>query len=173
VIERYRTWYEHERDCNAKMLEMIASVPADGRSDPQFGRAVGLAAHLAACRENWLDRMTTGGANQGDWWPKDVAPETLRARFEALDGAWTGYLNALDDEDLARDFEFPASDGSCYRWSIEGQIFQLVGHAVYHRGQIALLVDQLGGKTVDTDYLYWAFPRDPRYGKIQADGEAK
>ena len=30
-----------------------------------------------------------------------------------------------------------------------------------------LLVDQLGGETVDTDYLYWAIPRNERYGKIE------
>ena len=32
------------------------------------------------------------------------------------------------------------------------QIEQLAGHAAYHRGQIALLVDQLGGEVQDTDY---------------------
>jgi uncharacterized damage-inducible protein DinB len=38
---------------------------------------------------------------------------------------------------------------------IEVQIVQLIGHASYHRGQVALLVDQLGGETVDTDYADW------------------
>jgi len=55
---------------------------------------------------------------------------------------------------------------SQYRWSIEGQIVQLVGHAFYHRGQIAQIVDDLGGSTVDTDYLFWAYVKNPRYGKI-------
>ncbi len=38
------------------------------------------------------------------------------------------------------------------------QAVTLAGHASCHRGQIALLVDQLGGETVDTDYVYWAVP---------------
>ena len=54
-----------------------------------------------------------------------------------------------------RTFEFTELNGESFRLPIEVQIVQLVGHASYHRGQIALLVDQLGGETVDTDYADW------------------
>jgi uncharacterized damage-inducible protein DinB len=167
MIERYQDWYEQERDANAKMLDMIDSVPADRRSDPRFAQAVTLAAHLAACRENWLDRMAGSGDKQGDWWPEEAPIETLRPRFAAIEAWWMGYLSGLTEEELSRAFEFSGRDGNRYRWSVEGQIKQLVGHAFYHRGQIALLVDQLGGQTVDTDYLYWAMARDPHYGQIR------
>ncbi len=166
-IENYRLWYEHEKSCNAQMLEMIASVPEEARDDERFTRAVVLAAHLAACRENWLDRMIGDGANQADWWPKTPILEELPARYAVLEAKWTHYLARLDDDNLDVDFEFRGSKGLGYRWNIEGQIVQLVGHAFYHRGQIALLVDQLGGKTVDTDYLFWAFKQQPdRWRKL-------
>jgi uncharacterized damage-inducible protein DinB len=32
---------------------------------------------------------------------------------------------------------------------------QVFGHAWYHRGQIASLVAELGGKAVDTDFIFW------------------
>lgn len=163
-IVRYRTWYEQEKASNAKTLEMLASVPEAERSDPRFERALVLAAHLASCRENWLDRMVAGGMNQVDWWPEKLALEDLPARFAALEANWTAYLASLTDQDLDVDFEFPVTGGR-YRWNIEGQIMQLVGHAFYHRGQIALLVDELGGKTVDTDYLFWAFETCPERWK--------
>jgi uncharacterized damage-inducible protein DinB len=166
MIERYREWYEQERDSNTKMLAMIDSVSASRRNDPRFAQAVGLAAHLAACRENWLDRMISGGLRQVDWWPQNGTPEELRTRYAITSAAWKGYLDSLTTAELERDFEFTATDGSLYRWSVEGQIMQLIGHAFYHRGQIALLVEQLGGATVDTDYLYWAIPRNERYGRI-------
>ncbi len=51
LLERYRAWYEYEKDCNDKMLAMLESVPEANRSDPRFQRAVTLADHLAACRE--------------------------------------------------------------------------------------------------------------------------
>ena len=168
MIERYREWYEHEKDCDAKMIAMIESVPHDKRADERFARAVQLAHHLAACRENWLDRMANGSKDQTDWWPKGQSHEALSARFAKLEAQWTEYLATITDDDLERDFEFPDGDGVWYRWSIEGQIVQLVGHAFYHRGQIAMLDEMLGGETDDTDYLFWAFPRNERYGVIPA-----
>lgn len=165
-IENYRLWYEHEVASNAKMLKMISSVPEEARTDERFLQAVVLAAHLAACRENWLDRMTEGGQNQTSWWPKKPKLEELKARFSAIESRWTAYLASLKDEDLDVDFDFKLSANAGYRWNIEGQIVQLVGHAFYHRGQISLLVDQLGGKTVDTDFLFWAYKREPeRWGE--------
>ena len=160
-IEVYRRWYEQERVSNGQMLGMLESVPAEARSDPRFQRAVVLAAHLAACRENWLDRMVAGGTHQVEWWPESAEIAGLGPRYVALEERWSAYLDQLCDDQLDVDFEFSVSSDTRYRWNIEGQIMQLVGHAFYHRGQIALLVEQLGGETVDTDYLYWAFETQP------------
>ncbi|AIE83781.1 DinB family protein [Fimbriimonas ginsengisoli] len=170
-IENYRQWYEHEKWCNEKMLEMLGSVPEGVREDERFQRAVVLAAHLAACRENWLDRMIDGGVNQTDWWPEKAELADLRPRFDAIESRWTDYLANLSEPELDVDFDFPVSSGGGYRWNIEGQIVQLVGHAFYHRGQIAQLVDQLGGEAVDTDYLYWAFSQKPdRWKQLPSSG---
>lgn len=154
-IERYREFYEHEKDSNRKMLRMLDSVPPQARSDSRFQRAVALAAHLAACRENWLARMT-GEGKEGPWWEK-VAALPLDDRYAALEKRWTQYLANFNEENLLDQFECVGGDGKPYRFGLEIQIAQLVGHAFYHRGQIALLVEQLGGEPVDTDYLYWAY----------------
>lgn len=159
-IEVYREWYEQEKASNDKMLKMLESVPEEARTDARFERALILAAHLAACRENWLDRMAEGGKAQTDWWPAAPSIESLCPRYQALGAKWADYLAELTDERLDVDFDFPVQGGA-YRWNVEGQIRQLVGHSFYHRGQIALLVDQLGGQAVDTDYLYWAFEQQP------------
>ncbi len=96
-IEIYRKWYEQEKDANAAMLRMLASVPSEARSDDRFKRAAVLAAHLAACRENWLDRMVAGGREQVDWWPVDPELDSLPARYSAIEKRWTEYLPNLQD----------------------------------------------------------------------------
>jgi uncharacterized damage-inducible protein DinB len=156
-IERYRVLYEHEKDCNLKMLAMLESVPEAHRSNPRFQQAVSLAGHLAACRENWLNFMEAGGSDMAAWYDKGCQLTTLRPRFAAVEAKWTDYLARLDDERLPKDFEF-IENGQHFSLPVEVQIEQLVGHCAYHRGQIVLLVDQLGGKTVDTDYVSWAWP---------------
>ena len=159
-IEVYRRWFEQEIDSNKKMLKMLRSVKSEQQSDPRYHQALVLAAHLAACRENWLERMQ-GGKSTGEWWPENVDLKGLPKRYADLEVKWSAYLAELTDDALDRDFDFPTSKDLGYRWNIEGQIRQLVGHSFYHRGQIALLVDQLGGKTEDTDYLYWEFKQHP------------
>src|SRR4029453_8247843 len=57
LADRFRRWYEYERDCNAKSLEMLASVPAERRDAPEFQKAVGRMAHLVAARRRWLYRL--------------------------------------------------------------------------------------------------------------------
>ena len=141
------------------MLDMIESVPEDRRSDPQFHRAVDLAAHLALCRENWLNRMDGNGSAVDHWFEDGVDFNTLRQRFANTERSWTLYLHRLKDEDLEKDFEFSGTDGASYSLQIEVQVTQMVGHAFYHRGQIVMIVDSLGGDSVDTDYLFWAVSR--------------
>jgi uncharacterized damage-inducible protein DinB len=165
MIERYRQWYEQEKASNSVLLEMMSSLPDTKREDPRFERCLILAEHLCACRENWLDRMVDSGEEQVAWWPTSTNLDDLPGRFAAIEARWTAYLASLADEDLDVDFQFPVSGGH-YRWNIEGQIMQLVGHAFYHRGQIALLIDELGGKAVDTDFLFWATQEQPHRWKF-------
>lgn len=155
LLEHYRTLYEYEKDCNQKMLAMLESVPETNRGDARFQRAVSLAYHLAAGRQRWLEYMEGRGANPIPWNDPHCELATLRPRFAELESQWTGYLARLGEDQLARDFEFTESNGQVFRLPIEVQIVQLIGHASYHRGQVALLVDQLGGETVDTDYADW------------------
>ncbi len=131
---------------------MLESVSEANRSDPLFLQAVRLANHLAICRNNWLGFMV-GGRNAG--WrndPCDLA--VLPSCFAALESQWTHYLAHLDEDRLVQDFEF-TENGKRFHLPVEVQIIPLIGHTSYHRGQIALLVSQLGSETVDTDYADW------------------
>jgi len=159
LLERYRVLYEHEKDSNHTMLTMLESVPEASRRDARFQQAVTLAGHLAACRENWLDRMEGEERRPVAWWDAQCKLAPLRPRFTALESRWTDYLARLDEGYLVQYFEFSEGGEERFRLPAEVQIVQLFGHASYHRGQIALLVDQLGGETVETDYVDWWWAR--------------
>jgi uncharacterized damage-inducible protein DinB len=157
LADRFRRWYEYERECNAKTLAMLESVPAERRNTPEFQKAVDRMAHLVSARQRWLSRL-------GHWEkPLDLFPQgtnlsDLPAQVAATEEAWVQYLRGLDDSDLSREFEYQATDAKRYRWNVEGVLTQTFGHAWYHRGQIAQLVALLGGKAVDTDYVFFSKP---------------
>src|SRR5262249_40533884 len=157
LADRFRHWYEYERDCNAKSLAMLASVPAERRAAPEFQKAVGRMAHLVAARQRWLNRL-------GHWpeapepFPQGTTLADLSSLVAATEAAWVAYLRGLDESELAREFEWQLANGQRYRWNVEGVLTQVFGHAWYHRGQIAQLVAALGGQAVDTDYIFWSKP---------------
>jgi uncharacterized damage-inducible protein DinB len=154
LADRFRRWYDYERDCNAKALAMLASVPAERRSAPEFQRAVDRMAHLVAARRRWLSRLGPLPQAPG-LFPHGTDLAALPALVADTEAAWVSYLSWLDDRELARTLEWEAADGRRYRWDVEGILTQVFGHAWYHRGQIAQLVAGLGGKAVDTDYILW------------------
>jgi uncharacterized damage-inducible protein DinB len=158
--EMLLSWLEHEKVSTAKMLDWFNSVPTENQTDPRFTQALQLAAHLAACRENWLDRILTTGQNQTDWWPKDAKLEDLPSRFESTLSGWQAFLENQTDQSLSQDFDFYGVTRG-QRWNIEAQAMQMVGHSFYHRAQISLLITQLGGTPEDTDYLYWRIQQEP------------
>src|SRR4051794_29332870 len=157
LADRFRRWYEYERDCNAKSLAMLASVPADRRAAPEFQKAVDRMAHLVAARRRWLNRLGHG-PDAPDLFPQSTALDDLPGLVAATEAAWDQYLRDLDEAELARQFEWQIADGRRYRWDVEGVLTQVFGHAWYHRGQIAQLVAALGGQAVDTDYIFWSRP---------------
>jgi uncharacterized damage-inducible protein DinB len=154
LTDRFRRWYDYERDCNAQTLQMLASVPAERRTAPEFQKAVDRLAHLVAARRRWLHRL--GHYPEAPTlFPTGTRLDDLPAAIADAEQAWVGYLSGLNDADLAQELEWVAADGRRYRWNVEGILTQTFGHAWYHRGQIAQLVAGLGGKAVDTDYILW------------------
>ena len=159
LSQRYAHWYAHERDCNAKVLAMLESVPVGRRGDPQFRKAVDLMAHMIFWRLKWLKGMGHPSPLSPDWKPEGTPLEDLASLVRATEAAWISYFATLDDAALARDTTWTASDGTPRMWRNEHILHQVAGHHWYHRGQITLLVTMLGGTPVSTDYFFYDPPR--------------
>ena len=133
MADRFRAWYEYERDCNVKSLAMLDSVPVENRDSAAYRKAVDRMAHLVAARRRWLHRL-------GHWpdapglFPEGTALPDLSPLVADTEAAWVAYLSRLDDSELARELEWETNDGHRYRWDVEGILTQVFGHAWYHRG---------------------------------------
>ena len=111
-------------------------------------------AHIVAARRRWLFRLI-GAPDVASIFPTGDDIGTLERDVSEMERLWVDYLSGLDDVELQRELEWVAINGNRYRWNVEGALTQMHGHAFYHRGQIAQTVAHLGGKPVDTDYIYW------------------
>ena len=81
--------------------------------------------------------------------------DDLEARLDAMQTAWSEHLAGLDAAAITRSFDYRATEGDRYRNFVEDVLTQLFGHSWYHRGQIALLVRDLGGEPAVTDFVFW------------------
>jgi uncharacterized damage-inducible protein DinB len=153
--DRLRRWYDYERDCNAKCLAMLDSVPAARRDNAAFQKTVDRLAHCIAARQRWLQRLGRAG-ELPPLFPQNADLAALPTQLAATEAAWVDYLATLDEAELARTVEWNGHDGALCRWEVSEILTQMFGHAWYHRGQIAATVAELGGTTLDTDYIFWS-----------------
>ncbi len=69
---------------------------------------------------------------------------------------WAAYLATLTNAHLEHVLEYRGHDGKAFRNSVDDILTQLYGHSLYHRGQIALLLRQIGAQPSVTDFVFWA-----------------
>jgi len=161
LTDRYRRWFEYEKESHAKVLASLEAVPEPQRSSEAFQKAAGLLAHVVLARWLWLARLGAVPRDRApsrpeDFFPRDVSLADLRSSIEEMERAWESYLSGMDDAELSRIFEYQALDGSRFRNTIEDILTQLFGHSWYHRGQIAQLVRGLGAEPAVTDFVFWS-----------------
>jgi uncharacterized damage-inducible protein DinB len=153
--ERYRRWFEYEKEAHEKVLSSLRSVPESRHGDRMFQKAIDLFGHIAAARGLWLHRFGVADKGPDEIFPQGVSLASLGSRVGEMHAAWSAYLGRVDEAELARQFDYRSLEGERYRNRVEDLLTQLFGHSWYHRGQIAALVRSCGGQPAVTDYLFW------------------
>ena len=155
LINRYRRWFEYEKDSHAKTLASLNAVPEKLREAEAYRKAVYLLGHIIAARRMWLFRFGVAKENV-ELFPRDVDLAELPAQLAEMETLWFEYLSELNDTELARVFEYQSYEGPRFRNTIEDILTQLFGHSWYHRGQIALLLRSMDAEPAVTDFVFWA-----------------
>ncbi len=155
LADRYRLWFEYEKDSHAKVLASLRAVPSTSRQAPAFQKAVTLLAHIAAARQLWLYRFGVAPQGPAELFPANVTLEDAAAGIDAMQAAWAEYFERLDSRELRRTFEYQSLDGPRFRNQVGDILTQLFGHSWYHRGQIAALARSIGGEPAVTDFVFW------------------
>ena len=145
-----QTWFAYNSWANRRVLRVAADLaPEDFARDlnASFGSLQGTLLHILWGEWRWLRFWQSG----------TLVPELLPAEFPdvpAFEANWTileeeqrAFAAGLTDERLAaphtvRDNTYVLAD----------LIQHLLNHSTYHRGQVALLLRQLGRTPPATDY---------------------
>jgi len=154
--------YEYDRWANNRVLEAVSTLSAE-----QFTRDLGgsfrsvrdTLVHIIGGEWGWLaywkeprhspallkdlrsrrDRLFNPAA-----FPDVIA---VRSKWAEIEREQTEFVNCLTDEVLGKMFPFRAT-----RVSLLHLMQHLANHSTYHRGQVALMMRQLGAEPVATDF---------------------
>jgi len=56
-LQKYRQWFEYEKEMHQKVLAAFETIPEPGRSSSEFQNLLDLFSHLLAARHFWLYRI--------------------------------------------------------------------------------------------------------------------
>jgi uncharacterized damage-inducible protein DinB len=141
------TLLDHVAWADAQVYAQIAGIDAD-RAERKD--AIRLYSHVAGAEHVWLSRLQ-GRAPVHPVWPELSLEEAAALATESL-----RELRAIVErapEALDQEVEYQTTTGHTFRNTVSQILAHVALHGSYHRGQIALLTRQGGGKPVATDYI--------------------
>ena len=152
----WHRWLAYERHCIRPVVEAFQSVPEARRQAPSYQRAVTLLGHLAVALECWLARVEGEEQTAVTLFPTDLSVEEAALRIDRALDRWERLLSRLNAEELERTVSYRTTFGVAHRSTLADILTHLLAHGAYHRGQIMLLVRQLEGVPIQTDFIVWA-----------------
>jgi uncharacterized damage-inducible protein DinB len=152
LIQHFKTMLAYETWANKAALDSLESVPPSARQALTYERALQVMAHNQLARRAWLNRIHGKPHGVADWFPTWTV-EQIAADAAALDRAWGDFLAPLSESDLDRTIDYAASDGTAYTSILRDILTHVANHSTYHRGQVARLVSEAGGRRATTDFI--------------------
>ena len=151
-----RELYGYNRWASARIFETVRPLTPE-----QFGRDLGSSypsvrdtlAHVVGGEWLWLQRWK-GSSPKIVFEPADFPrAEALEARWREVEADQRVFLDALTNERLASMVRYVNPQGQPWEYPLWRQMYHLVNHSSYHRGQVTTMVRQLGSRAVPTDFL--------------------
>ena len=108
--------------------------------------------HSQIDRTVWLSRLQGKVERVSDWFPPWTIAE-IREKAGGQDRDWESFLGTVTEPDIARAVRYTSSEGVAYESTVGEIITHVYNHSTYHRGQVARLVTEAGGKRASTDFI--------------------
>ena len=151
LLELFRKNFEYDYWGNDLYVKALAEMP----QPPE--KAVKILGHMVFAKDVWLARLLKEDLSRFTDPNPPYSVEECRQKFGELHEKWRKYLASITLEELQRKFTAPNTQGKLSEHLVQNALMQVITHSHYHRGQLATLVHQGGGKRPGTDYIAYAY----------------
>jgi len=132
--------------------EWAISRSLSSLENPDNSKASLLLSHILLAEKIWLLRLNGKGSSHIPTFEGFSLAECAEMSDE-IHQRYLKFLDSLSEEDLNSSITYKNTKGIEFQTPIKDILTHVGLHAVYHRGQIALLVRENGGQAVDTDFI--------------------
>ena len=152
ALYRYNSW------ANEQVLDAASRVTeADfiRKLESSYGSIRDTLTHIVWGKWLWLQRWK-GLSPTLVFSPVDFPnAESLRERLDTVVAERAAFLRDLSAERLLQPVEYRNTKGEVWRYPLWQQLYHVVNHSTYHRGQVATMLRQLGATPAATDFLVY------------------
>jgi uncharacterized damage-inducible protein DinB len=86
---------------------------------------------------------------------------TLRARWVDIEIEQRAFIETMTTESLLGLVQYVNLQGEAWRYPLWRQMYHVVNHSSYHRGQLTTMLRQLAARSIPTDFLVFHDELDP------------
>lgn len=152
----FRVLYEYNAWANRRTLDACAALTREQfvqDMKSSFASVRDTLAHIYGAEFIWLERWRSRAPAQLPN-PSDFDRlDQVRDKLLVMDRELIDFACALTPESLSRELHYRMFNGTEQSGSLAPTMQHLANHGSYHRGQVTMMLRQLGAKAVSTDLI--------------------
>lgn len=116
-------------------------------------RIISLISHIIAAQQLWFNRIIDEKPLIKPW--ENYTVDECYIKSDEITLRWINFLEHASDNGLEKVIHYTNTMGERFENTIKDILSHVINHSSYHRGQIALLIKNAGGKPAVTDYIVY------------------
>ena len=156
--EDVRQLFDYNAWANQRALDAAAQLSAEQFVKPlgsSFSSVRDTLVHICGAEWIWLERFQGRSPSSIPDNSSVQSLAALREHWQPRAEGLLSFVNGLTQDDLDRVFEYKTINFGMYKNPLWQSLQHLANHGTYHRGQVATLLRQLGGKPILTDLMHF------------------
>lgn len=158
TVQDLKDLYNYNYWANKKLLHVISQLSAEEFTKKiagGYGSVRNTMVHVLSTEWGWLSRC--GGHKRGKSLNTENYPtaELLVKDWKKVEGYMRDFLSELDDDDLYRNVEYKGQNAQKRTMLLGELLHHSIIHGAHHRGQVAVLLRELGYPPGHFDILFY------------------
>jgi uncharacterized damage-inducible protein DinB len=155
-VRAIQAFYRYNSWANGRAFEAVSQLSPEAfvkDLESSFASVRDTLVHIIWAEWIWLQRWN-GVSPHTVFQPIHFSsPDAVRARWSEVEAEQRTFVDAVTSERLLTVVRYVNLIGQTWEYPLWRQMYHVVNHSTYHRGQLTTMLRQLGARPLPTDFL--------------------